>query len=121
MALWLKKLTKILLLAVTYLLKENRKRGQEKDMPICVVFFPIAETMSDRTAISYQKWKPFDTTERVDILFSRARRKEVQRHNEQVRQNRETLKTISEAVLFLSKQELAFRGVGKIDYVTHVY
>ena len=49
-------------------------------------------------------------TERVDILFSRARREEVQRHNEQVRQNRETLKTISEAVLFLSKQELAFRG-----------
>ena len=35
----------------------------------------------------------------------------MQHHNEQVRQNRETLKTISEAVLFLSKQELlAFRG-----------
>ena len=56
-----------------------------------------------------KKWKTFDATERVDILFSRARREEVQRHNEQVRQNRETLKTISEAVLFLSKQELAFR------------
>ena len=49
-------------------------------------------------------------TERVDILFSRARREEVQCHNEQVRQNRETLKTISEAVSFLSKQELAFRS-----------
>ena len=48
-------------------------------------------------------------TERVVILFSRARREEVQRHNEQVRQNRETLKTISEAMLFLSKHELAFR------------
>ena len=35
-------------------LLENRKRGQEKDMPICVVFFPIAESMSDRTAI----WRP---------------------------------------------------------------
>ena len=58
---------------------------------------------------AYKKWKTFDTTERVDILFSRARRDEVQRHNEQVRQNRETLKTISEAVLFLGKQELAFR------------
>ena len=34
-----------------YLLQENRKRGQEKDMPICIVFFPIAESMSDRTAI----------------------------------------------------------------------
>ena len=36
------------------LLQKNRKRGQEKDMPICVVFFPIAESMGDRTAI----WKP---------------------------------------------------------------
>ena len=34
----------------------------------------------------------------------------MQRHNEQVSQNREMLKTISEAILFLSKQELAFRG-----------
>ena len=59
---------------------------------------------------AYKKWKTFDATERVDILCSRARREEVQRHNEQVRQNRETLKTISETVLFLSKQELAFRG-----------
>ena len=37
-----------------YLLQENRKLGQDKDMPICVVFFPIAESMGDRTAI----WKP---------------------------------------------------------------
>ena len=58
---------------------------------------------------AYERWKTFDATERVDILFSRVRREEVQRHNEQVRQNRETLKTISEAILFLSKQELAFR------------
>ena len=58
---------------------------------------------------AYKKWKTFDAAERVVILFSRARREEVQRHNEQVRQNRETLKTISEAILFLSKQELAFR------------
>ena len=59
---------------------------------------------------AYKKWKTFHATERVDIIFSRARRQEVQRHNEQVRQNRETLKTIAEAVLFLSEQELAFRG-----------
>ena len=58
---------------------------------------------------AYKKWKTFDATERVVILFSRARRDEVQRHNEQVRQSRETLKSISEAILFLSKQELAFR------------
>ena len=57
---------------------------------------------------AYKKWKKFDAPERIDILFSRARREEVQYHNEQVRQNRETLKTTSEAVLFLSKQELAF-------------
>ena len=37
-----------------YLLQENRKRGQDKDMPICVVFLPIAESMGDRTAI----WRP---------------------------------------------------------------
>ena len=49
---------------------------------------------------AYKKWSTFDATERVDILFSRARREEVQRHNKQVRQNRETLKAISEAVLF---------------------
>ena len=59
---------------------------------------------------AYKKWKTFDATERVDILFVRARREEVKRHNEQVRQNRETLKAIPEAVLFLSKQKLAFRG-----------
>ena len=58
---------------------------------------------------AYKKWKIFDVAEGVDILFSRARREEVQRNNEQVRQNTETLKTISEAILFLSKQELAFR------------
>jgi len=58
---------------------------------------------------AYKKWKTFDATERVVIQFSRARREEVQRHNEKVRQNREMLKTISEAILFLSKQELAFR------------
>ena len=39
-----------------------------------------------------------------------ARREKVQRQNELERQNRETLKTISETVFFLSKQELALRG-----------
>ena len=34
----------------------------------------------------------------------------IQRHNEELRQNREILKTVTEAVLYLSKQELAFRG-----------
>ena len=92
------------------LLQDNRKRGQEKGMPICVVFFPIAESMSDRTAI----WRPIRSgrhlTRQKRSIFYSQEREEVQRHNEQVRQNRETLKGISEAVLFLSKQELAFRG-----------
>ena len=55
-------------------------------------------------------WKTFDAPERVDILFSRARREEIELHKEEVRQNREILKTISEAVLYLAKQELPFRG-----------
>ena len=36
------------------LLQENRKHEQEKDMPKCIVFLPIAESMSNRTAI----WRP---------------------------------------------------------------
>ena len=46
----------------------------------------------------------------VWTLISQARRDEIQRHNEEVSQNREMLKTITEAVLYLSRQELAFRG-----------
>ena len=59
---------------------------------------------------AYKLWRTFDTTERIDVVFSRARREEIQRHNEHVRQNRDMLKIISEAVLFLAKQELPFRG-----------
>ena len=59
---------------------------------------------------AYKKWKTLDAKVMVDILFSRTRREEVQRHNEQEKQNREKLKTISEAVLLLNKQELAFKG-----------
>ena len=39
----------------------------------------------------------------------------MQRHNEQVRQSRQTLKRSSEAVLFLSKQELACRGHDELN------
>ena len=46
----------------------------------------------------------------MDSLLLQVRRDEIQRHNEEVRQNREILKTVSEAELYLSKQELAFRG-----------
>ena len=46
----------------------------------------------------------------MDYFLSQARRDEIQRHNEGVKQNREILKTVTEAVLYLSKHELAFRG-----------
>ena len=59
---------------------------------------------------AYKMWKTFDFSERVDVMFSRARKEEVERHNEEVRQNRGMLRTLSEAVLYLSKQELSFRG-----------
>ena len=59
---------------------------------------------------AYKMWKTFDVSERVDVMFSRARREEIERHNDEVRQNRGMLRTLSEAVLYLSRQELPFRG-----------
>ena len=59
---------------------------------------------------AYKMLSTFDVSERVDIIFSRARREEIERFNEEVRQNRVTLTMLSEAVLYLSKQELLFRG-----------
>ena len=59
---------------------------------------------------AYKMLSTFDVSERVDVIFSRARREEIERFNEEVRQNRATLKILSEAVLYLSKQELSFRG-----------
>ena len=55
-------------------------------------------------------WKTYGANVREDSLLSLARRDEIQLHNEEVRQNREILKMVTEAVLYLSKQELAFRG-----------
>ena len=50
--------------------------------------------------MQYEMWKTFDVSERVDTLFSRARRDVTERHNEEVRQNREMLmlRTLSEAL-----------------------
>ncbi|CAB4024838.1 zinc finger MYM-type 1-like [Paramuricea clavata] len=59
---------------------------------------------------AFKTWKMYGAGVRVDSLISQARQDEIQRHNEEVRQNREILKTITEAVLYLSRQELAFRG-----------
>ena len=55
-------------------------------------------------------WKAFDVSEGSDDMLSRARRNEIERHNDEVRQNRGMLRTLSEVVLYLSKQELPFRG-----------
>ena len=58
---------------------------------------------------AFKTWKIFSTREardqRVDVMISQARREEIKRHNEEVRQNREILKTITNAVLYLGKQE----------------
>ena len=43
-------------------------------------------------------------------MFSRARREEIELYNDEVRQNRGMLRTLCEAVLYLSRQELPFRG-----------
>jgi len=59
---------------------------------------------------AYKMLSTFYVSERVDVIFSRSRRKEIERFNEEVRQNRVTLNNLSEAVLYLSKQELSFRG-----------
>ena len=60
----------------------------------------------------YKIWKTFNVSnhENVDVLFSRAKREAVERYNGGVKQNREMLKNLTEAVLYLARQELAFRG-----------
>ena len=56
-------------------------------------------------------WKTYrDDHQSVDVLFSRASREAIKRHNEEVRQNRDMLKNITEAMLYLANQELASRG-----------
>ena len=61
---------------------------------------------------AYKTWKTYGSAPRVDPLISQAKRDEIQRHNEEleVRQNREMLKNLTQAVLYLSRQELSFRG-----------
>ena len=59
---------------------------------------------------SFKTWQTFTQTERVDVVLSHARTEEIRRHNEQVRHNRDFLKFLTDAVLYLSKQELTFRA-----------
>ena len=59
---------------------------------------------------AYKMWKTFDVSESVQVMFSRVRREEIELYNDEARQNRGTLRTLSEAVLYLSRQELPFRS-----------
>lgn len=54
---------------------------------------------------AYRIWKTLHVSERVHVLLLGVRRQDIERHNKGVRQNRRTLKTIFEAVLYLSKQD----------------
>ena len=61
---------------------------------------------------AFKTWKVFNACEardlRVDVMFLQARREEIKQHNEEVRPNREMLRTITNAVLYLGKQEMPF-------------
>ena len=65
-------------------------------------------------------WKTFNVSnhESADVLFSRARREAVERYNEGVRQNREMLKNLTEAALYLARCLRRCEG-GKNDCVGH--
>ena len=56
---------------------------------------------------AYKMWKTFDVSEGFDVVLSRATRDEKERHNDEVRQNRDMLRTLSEAVLSF-KARIAF-------------
>lgn len=48
--------------------------------------------------------------QRIDTLLDSQRKAEIHKHNEQVNKNREILKRLIDAVCYLAKQELPFRG-----------
>ena len=58
----------------------------------------------------YKSWKTFNQSESIDAALSKVRAEELSRHNEEVTRNRKTLKVLTNAVLYLAKQQLAFRG-----------
>ena len=53
--------------------------------------------------------KTFGKT-RVDLQLNEQERRRTELHNEQVKKNRDILKRLIDTVIFLGKQELAFRG-----------
>ena len=59
---------------------------------------------------AYKMLSTFYVSERVDVIFSRSRRKEIERFNEEVRQNRVTLNNLSEAVLYFANKSYHLGG-----------
>ena len=47
---------------------------------------------------------------RIDLQLDAAKRQSIQQHNEKVKQNRAILQRLIDAVIFLGRQELSFRG-----------
>lgn len=59
---------------------------------------------------SHKAWKTFGFTKTLDAAFSQQHKIEIKLHNEKVSKNRDILRVLTNAVIFLGKQELAFRG-----------
>ena len=95
---------------------EYRRLVLKQDMPINMHSF-LSDCRKHEKARShleaYNNREDVDVAERVDVLFSCARREEVERQNEEVQQNRGMLKILMKAVLLLGKQELSIRGQNK--------
>ena len=73
---------------------ELLKRGLKQVLATCMVSYLTARSTRARSHLqAYKMWKTFDVSERVEVLFSRARREEIERHNEDMRQNKEMLRT----------------------------
>ncbi|XP_077298648.1 zinc finger MYM-type protein 1-like [Arctopsyche grandis] len=65
--------------------------------------------------------------QRIDVLIDSQRKAEISRHNEQVNKNRDVLKRIINAIIYLGKQELSLRGhdescnsVNKGNYIEYL-
>ncbi|XP_022182214.1 zinc finger MYM-type protein 1-like [Myzus persicae] len=75
-------------------------------------------TESEIHIAAYFKLKTFlsSSTARIDISLDKQRKIDIQLHNEKAAKNREILKRLINAVCFLAKQELPFRGHNENKY-----
>jgi hypothetical protein len=65
------------------------------------------KTKSHLDLAAFKMWKMYWVNLQVGSLFSQARRDEIQRHNEEVKQKREILKAVTEAALSPSRRREA--------------